>query len=109
MVEQYDKTHYHTCQQPSPNPQHQRNSQPPQHKANDEDNGKLLETSRHQRNNHQGTRRKVEEVTAQGKVICSPTNTSLEEAKASHLAKVSRHRVLSTEIASYVAKQATSD
>ena len=76
-------------------------------KANDEDNGGIPETSLHQRNDHQGTWRKVDEVVVPGKVISSPTDTNLEEAKASHLANDRRHRVLSRETASYVAKQAT--
>ena len=76
-------------------------------KANDEDNGKTPETSLHWRNNHQGTQRKVEEVTSQDKALSSQTNTNQEEAKASHPANVSRHRVHSRETALYVAKQAT--
>ena len=76
-------------------------------KANDEDNGELPETSRHQCNNHQGTWRKVEEVMAQNKTLSSRTYTNQKEAKASHLANISRHRVHSRETALYVAKQAT--
>ena len=44
---------------------------------------------------------------APGKVISSPTDTSLEEAKANHLVNDSRHRVHSRETALYIAKQAT--
>ena len=49
----------------------------------------------------------MEEVTTQGKVISNPTDTNLEEAKASHLANDSRHRVNSRVTALYVAWQAT--
>ena len=76
-------------------------------KANNEDNGGTPETSLHQRNDHQGTRHKVKKVTTQEKPLSSRTNTSPEEAKASHLANNSRHRVLSKGIASFVASQAT--
>ena len=76
-------------------------------KANNEDNGGILETSLHKRNDHQGTRHKVEEVITHDKRLSSPIDTNKEEAQASHLAKDSRHRVLSRETALYVAKQAT--
>ena len=75
-------------------------------KANNEDNGGILETSLHWHNDHQGTRCKVEEVITQDKPLSSPTNTNKEEAKASHLANNSRYRALSREIASFVARQA---
>ena len=67
----------------------------------------MVETSIHQRNHHQGIWHKVEEVTTPGPTISSPTNTSLDEAKASHLANDSRHRVPFKGIALYVARLAT--
>ena len=59
-------------------------------KANDKDNGGIPETSLRQRNDHQETRRKAKEVTTTGQTISSPTDTSLEGAKVSHLANDSR-------------------
>ena len=76
-------------------------------KANDEDNGRLLETSLRRCNDHQETRHKAKEATTTSPIISSPTNTSLDKAKASHLAKDSRHRVYSRAIALYVAWLAT--
>ena len=76
-------------------------------KANNKDNSRILETSLCQRNDHQGIRRKAKEVIIPGQTISSPTDTSLDEAKSSHLAKVSRHRVLSRAIVLYVARLAT--
>ena len=73
-------------------------------KANDEDNGGTPESSLYRRNNHQETWRKVEEVITQDQPLSSPTNTRLEEAKASHLANDSRHKVLSKGIVSFVAR-----
>ena len=75
--------------------------------ANNKDHGGIPETSIHRHNDHQGIRCKVEEVTTSGQTISSPTNTSLEEAKASHLANDSRHRVPFKEIALYVTRLAT--
>ena len=75
-------------------------------RANDEDNGGIPETSLHRRNDHQGIRCQVEEVTTHNKTLSSRTDTHQEEAKASHLANFSRRRVCFKEIASYVARQA---
>ena len=76
-------------------------------KANDEHNSAPPETSLHPRNDHQRAWRKVEEITTQDKPLSSRTGTSLEEAKASHLANDNMHRVLSKGIVSFVARQAT--
>ena len=76
-------------------------------KANNEDNCKTPETSFQWHNNHQGTQRKVEEIATQDKPLCSQTNTSLEEAKDSHLANDNKHREPFKEIALYVARLAT--
>ena len=76
-------------------------------KASDEDHGGIPETSIHRRNNHQGIWRKAEEVTTPGQTISSPTDTSLDEAKASHLANDSRHRDTFKGIDLYVARLAT--
>ena len=73
-------------------------------KANEKDDGKLPKTSLYQRNDHQGTQCKVEEVTAPDKAISSQTDTNLDEAKAIHLANVSRHRVHFRETALSVAR-----
>ena len=73
-------------------------------KANDKANGKLLETSLHRHNNHQGTWRKVEEAMVTDKVISSQTDTNLDEAKTSHLANISRRRVHFKRTALSVAK-----
>ena len=67
--------------------------------ANDEDNGGIPETSLRRHN--------TKEVTTPGPTISSPIESSLEGAKASHLANDSRHRVPSKEIALYVARLAT--
>ena len=75
-------------------------------KANDKDNDRFLETSLSRRNDHQGIQCKVEEVTTPGPTISSPTDSSLEGAKASHLANDRRHRVPSKGIALYVARLA---
>ena len=73
-------------------------------KANDEDNGKIPETSLHRYNDHQGTWCKVEEVITHDKPLSSPIDNNKEEAQASHLANDSRHRVLSRETALFVAR-----
>ena len=75
--------------------------------TNDEDNGGLLETSIHWCNDHQDTRRKGKEVPTTGQIISSPTDTGLDETRASHLVKDSRHRDSSRAIALYVARLAT--
>ena len=76
-------------------------------KANDKANGRIPETSLHWCNNHQGTQRKVKKVMAQDKALSSQADANQEEAKARHLANISRHRVHSRETALYIAKQAT--
>ena len=76
-------------------------------KANNKDNGGTTKTSLHRLNSHQVIQRKLEEVATQEKPLSSQTDTSLEEAKASHLAKDRKHRVFSKGIASFVARQAT--
>ena len=93
VVERYDNTHYHTRQQHHLNNNVNAMASRRSTKANDEANGKLPETSLHRRNDHQGTRHKVQKVTAQDPIISNQTDTNQDAAKASHLANVSRHRV----------------
>ena len=75
--------------------------------ANNQDNGGLPETSFCQRNNHQEIRHKAKEATTTGPITISPTDTSLDEARASHLAKDRRHRYSFRAIALYLARLAT--
>ena len=98
MAERYDNTHYRNvnamascCNT----------------KANEEANGELPETSLHQRNDHQGTQSKVEEVTAQDPTISSQIDTNQDAAKASYLINISRCRVHFKGIVSFVARQVT--
>ena len=60
--------------------------------ANDEDNGGPLETLLRRHNDHQAIQHKAKEATTPGKIISSPTDHSLDKARASHLAKDSRHK-----------------
>ena len=76
-------------------------------KANNEDNGGLLETSLRRRNDHQETRRKAKEIITTGQTISRPTDNSPTEAKASNLANDSTYRVPFKEIVLYVARLAT--
>ena len=75
--------------------------------AKDEDNGGLLETSIHQHNDHQDTRRKAKEVATIGQTISRPTNSHPTKAKDSNLATDSRLRDNSRATVLYVAKLAT--
>ena len=76
-------------------------------KASNEDNGGIPETSLRRCNDHQGIRRKVEEVTTPDPIISSPTDSSLTKTKANHVANDSRHRVPFKRVALYVARLAT--
>ena len=75
--------------------------------ANDKDNGGLPETSTHQRNDHQDTRRKAKEVQAIGLTISRPTINHPTEAKDSNQATGSRLRENFRATVLYVAKLAT--
>ena len=75
--------------------------------ANNEDNGRLPETSICRRNNHQDTRRKAKEAVAIGQTISKPIDSQSTEAKDSKQATGSRLRDNFRATVLYVAKLAT--